>query len=123
MQETPEDREEKEVEKRNDAKWPRAPGFKPSWQKFKAKNPQISDGMTTFDRCKRAVPPKPLPPKMKDHKLGGPLRGYMECHLDSDVLLIYKPMPKGAIKLLRVCEHADLAGPKAKALAKQLKQE
>ncbi len=46
----------------------------------------------------------------------------MECHLDDDVLLIYKPMPGGAIKLLRVCTHADLKGPKAKVLAKQLKQ-
>jgi len=79
--------------------------------------------MTTFDRCKRAIPPEPLPAKMHDHKLDGPFKGYMECHLDGDVLLIYKPMPNGAVKLFRVCEHADLKGPKAKALAKQLKQE
>ena len=81
-----------------------------------------SEAMTTFNHCKRAVPPQPLPAKMKDHKLDGPLMGYMECHLDHDVLLIYKPMENGAIKLLRVCDHADLKGPKAKALAKRLKQ-
>jgi mRNA-degrading endonuclease YafQ of YafQ-DinJ toxin-antitoxin module len=47
----------------------------------------------------------------------------MECHLDNDALLIYKPLPNGAIKLFRICEHADLKGPKAKALAKGFKQD
>lgn len=79
--------------------------------------------MTTFDRCKRAVPLESLPAKMKDHKLDGSFKGYMECHLDNDVLLIYKPLPNGAIKLFRICDHADLKGPKAKALAKRFKQE
>jgi addiction module RelE/StbE family toxin len=106
---------------RNNQKWPQAIGFKDSWKKFRSD--AISDAMTEFDRCKRSVPPKPLPGKMSDHKLDGPLKGFMECHLDNDVLLIYKPVPGGAIKLLRVCTHADLKGPKAKVLAKQLKQE
>jgi mRNA interferase YafQ len=105
---------------RNNEEWLLAQGFTESWKRFKTD--AISDAMTTFDRCKRAVPPEPLPGKMKDHKLDGPFRGFMECHLDSDVLLLYKPMPNGAIKLFRVCEHADLIGPKAKAMAKQLKQ-
>jgi addiction module RelE/StbE family toxin len=72
--------------------------------------------MTEFDRCKRSIPPQPLPARMKDHKLDGPLKGFMECHLADDVLLIYKPVPGGAIKLLRICTHADLKGPKAKIL-------
>jgi len=79
--------------------------------------------MTTFDRCKRAIPPEPLPAKMNDHKLGGPFAGFMECHLDDDALLIYKTMSNGAIKLYRMCSHDDLKGPKTKALIKQLKQE
>jgi addiction module RelE/StbE family toxin len=115
----PEKREE--ALKRNEEQWPLARGFKESWKRFKTD--VISEAMTTFDRCKRAVPPESLPAKMKDHKLDGPFRGYMECHLGHDALLIYKPMPNGAIKLFRVCEHADLSGPKAKALAKQLKQD
>jgi addiction module RelE/StbE family toxin len=109
-----------EAPKRNDEEWPLAQGFRDSWQRFKTD--VVSDAMTTFDRCKRVVPPEPLPAKMNDHKLDGPLKGFMECHLDDDVLLIYKPMPAGVIKLLRVCTHADLKGPKAKVLAKQLKQ-
>ena len=107
--------------KRNNQKWPQATGFKDSWKQFKTD--AISDAMTEFDRCKRSIPPQPLPGKMSDHKLDGPLKGFMECHLDGDVLLIYKPVSDGAIKLLRVCTHADLRGPKAKVLAKQLKKE
>src|SRR5580658_1204166 len=114
----PRDRDEK---KRNDLPWSQAPGFKASWQRFKVKNPGISDAMTAFDRAKRAVPPEPLPAKMKDHKLDGPLKGFMDCHLDDDVILIYKLQPDRTIKLLRVCEHADLAGPKAKDLKKRIK--
>jgi mRNA interferase YafQ len=107
--------------KRNDEEWPLAIGFKDSWKRFKTE--AISDAMTAFDRCKRSIPPERLPAKMSDHKLDGPFKGYMDCHLDDDVILIYKPMPKGAIKLFRICTHADLKGPKAKVLAKQLKQE
>jgi addiction module RelE/StbE family toxin len=110
-----------EEPKRNDAKWPLASGFKASWEKFKTDD--VCAAMTEFDRCKRSIPPRPLPTKMKDHKLDGPLKDYMECHLAGDVLLIYKLAANGAIKLLRVCTHADLKGPKAKALAKILKSE
>lgn len=110
-----------EAPKRNDAGWVLALGFRDSWQRFKSA--AVSDAMTAFDRCKRAIPPEQLPAKMNDHKLDGPFKGFMECHLDEDVLLIYKPVGSGAIKLFRVCTHADLRGPKAKVLAKQLKKE
>jgi addiction module RelE/StbE family toxin len=119
MPPAPEKREE--LPKRNNVDWPLARGFRESWKKFKTD--AISDAMTTFDRCKRAIPPEPLPAKMNDHKLDGPFKGFNECHLDDDALLIYKPAPKGAIKLFRVCTHDDLKGPKAKVLVRQLKQE
>jgi addiction module RelE/StbE family toxin len=104
---------------RNDAHWSMAPGFRESWKRHKTD--AVSEAMTEFDRYKRSVPPAELPGRMRDHKLDGPLKGFMECHLADDVLLIYKPVAGGAIKLLRVCTHADLKGPKAKTLAKLLK--
>jgi addiction module RelE/StbE family toxin len=110
-----------EPKKRNEESWPLAEGFKNSWKKFMSD--VVSAAMTTFDRHKRAIPTQQLPAKMRDHKLDGPLKGFMECHLDDDALLIYKPMKNGAIKLYRMCSHADLKGPKAKVLKKQLKTE
>src|ERR1700738_1488875 len=110
-----------EAPKRNNVDWELALGFKNSWQRFKTD--AIREAMTTFDRCTRSTPPEPLPAKMNDHKLDGPFKGFMECHFDNDVLLIYKPIANGGIKLFRICTHADLKGPKGKVLAKQLKKE
>jgi mRNA-degrading endonuclease YafQ of YafQ-DinJ toxin-antitoxin module len=70
--------------------------FRPLPRSPSVKTDVISEAMTTFDRCKRAVPPEILPATMKDHKLNGPFKGYMECHLEHEALLIYKPMPNGA---------------------------
>jgi addiction module RelE/StbE family toxin len=108
---------------KREVEWPLAPGFKASWKKYKSQYPEIGEAMTVFDRHKRADPPRQLPGKMKDHKLDGPLSGYMDCHLADDVILIYKPIGRGACKLYRICQHADLRGPKAKTLAKLLKEE
>ena len=33
---------------------------------------------------------EPLPPKYKDHKLSGKFKGYRECHINPDWLLVYK---------------------------------
>jgi addiction module RelE/StbE family toxin len=90
-----------EAPKRNEEAWTLALGFKDSWAKYKTE--AISEAMTAFDRCKRAIPPEPLPAKMHDHKLDGPFKGYMECHLDDDVLLIYKPVAGGTIGRSNYC--------------------
>jgi addiction module RelE/StbE family toxin len=105
----------------NNVEWELAPGFRDSWRQYLKVHPAIKRSMTEFDRCKRSIPQKPLPGKMNDHKLDGPLKGYYDCHLDDDVILLYKPIPNGGIKLLRICEHADLKGPKAKILVRQLR--
>ncbi|MFZ3048617.1 MAG: type II toxin-antitoxin system YafQ family toxin [Desulfatirhabdiaceae bacterium] len=33
--------------------------------------------------------PEPLPPDFKDHKLKGKWHDFRECHIESDLLLIY----------------------------------
>jgi mRNA-degrading endonuclease YafQ of YafQ-DinJ toxin-antitoxin module len=63
-----------------EVKWELAPGFKASWKKFKKEFPEIRAAMKVFNDCKRANPPAQLPGKMKDHKLDGPLKGFMDCH-------------------------------------------
>jgi mRNA-degrading endonuclease YafQ of YafQ-DinJ toxin-antitoxin module len=105
---------------KQEVEWELAPGFKDSWKRYLEANPGIKSAMTEFDRCKRANPPTPLPGKMADHKLVGPLKGFMDCHLADDIILIYKPIANGGIKLFLLCEHADLKGPKARSLRKRL---
>jgi mRNA interferase YafQ len=107
--------EEREV------KWEASEGFRQSYSKYLEVYPDIKSAMADFNRCKRAKPPQQLPGKMKDHKLDGPLRGYMDCHLADDVILIYKPIANGAIKLLLVCEHADIKGKRAAVTRQRFK--
>jgi mRNA interferase YafQ len=52
---------------------------------------------------------KPLPAKHEDHSLTGPWRGYRDCHIEPDWLLIYRD--NGVeIELVRTGSHADIFG-------------
>lgn len=52
---------------------------------------------------------QPLPAKHRDHALSGNYRGYRECHIQPDWLLIYKIEPqKLLLTLIRTGSHSDL---------------
>lgn len=52
---------------------------------------------------------KKLPPKYRDHELGGDYNGYRECHITPDWLLIYKIKQNELILLVtRTGTHSDL---------------
>ncbi len=42
---------------------------------------------------------EPLPPKYKDHKLGGKFKGYRECHINPDWLLVYQKTARKPLAL------------------------
>jgi len=85
--------------------------FRDSYRAFKDENPKIVKPMETFAHRKLAIPAVPLPNGMNDHALKGVLAGYRECHLDGDVLLIYK-IERNVVRPLLVCTHSDLKGPR-----------
>lgn len=66
-----------------------------------------------LDRLKEAVrllaQAKPLPRDMRDHDLLGNHKGYRECHLSGDTLLIYK-LAEEEVRLARIGSHAELFG-------------
>ena len=52
---------------------------------------------------------KVLDPKYKDHKLTGKYEGYRECHVEPDLLLIYRIYEEQLILyLVRVGSHSEL---------------
>ena len=52
---------------------------------------------------------EPLPPEKKDHILHGNYKGYRECHVRPDLLLIYKIKDKELeLVLFRTGTHSDL---------------
>lgn len=52
---------------------------------------------------------QPLPPEYKDHELIGNFKGFRECHVQNDWLLIYKIYHSELVlSLERTDTHADL---------------
>jgi mRNA interferase YafQ len=49
----------------------------------------------------------PLPPKCKDHPLGGDWKRHRDCHIEPDWLLIYK-IDGDDLYLVRTGTHSDL---------------
>jgi mRNA interferase YafQ len=49
-----------------------------------------------------------LAPEDRDHELTGDWKGFRECHVGRDVLLIYDLRADGAIIFTRAGSHADL---------------
>jgi mRNA interferase YafQ len=50
---------------------------------------------------------KPLPPRHRDHPLGGEWKGFRDCHMEPDWLLIYK-IDGHDLHLVRTGTHSDL---------------
>jgi mRNA interferase YafQ len=50
----------------------------------------------------------PLPPEYFDHDLAGEWKGFRECHIGGDFLLIYDLRQDGSIVFTRAGTHADL---------------
>jgi mRNA interferase YafQ len=48
-----------------------------------------------------------LPPKLRDHALAGDRKGWRDCHIEPDWLLIYKLLPDELV-LGRTGSHSDL---------------
>jgi mRNA interferase YafQ len=49
----------------------------------------------------------PLPPRFRDHSLGGNWKRYRDCHIEPDWLLIYR-IDGDSLYLIRTGTHADL---------------
>ena len=49
-----------------------------------------------------------LPEKYKPHRLIGDYAGFMECHVENDLLLIWLDPEENIIKLVRLGSHSEL---------------
>ena len=49
-----------------------------------------------------------LPEKYKPHRLIGDYAGFMECHVESDLLLLWVDPQENIIKLVRLGSHSEL---------------
>jgi addiction module toxin, RelE/StbE family len=51
-----------------------------------------------------------LPEKYCDHALSGDWSGYRECHIKSDLLLVYRKSGQDMLRLARLGSHSELFG-------------
>jgi len=51
----------------------------------------------------------PLPDKLADHGLSGTWRGFRDCHIKPDLVLIYEK-PEGVLRLARLGSHSEVFG-------------
>ncbi|MDY4409222.1 MAG: type II toxin-antitoxin system YafQ family toxin [Prevotella sp.] len=50
----------------------------------------------------------PIPAQYRPHMLKGAYKGYMECHIESDLLLIWFDPNTDIIELVRIGSHSEL---------------
>lgn len=79
--------------------------FKKDLKRYKYKI-EIIDKLEVL--LKLLVNGQPIPAENKPHILTGNYRGYMECHVESDTLLIWWDKEDGIIKLVRFGSHSEL---------------
>lgn len=82
--------------------------FKKDLKRYKHKT-EIIDKLE--DILKLLVNGLPIPAENRPHVLTGNYRGYMECHVESDtllMLLIWWDKEEGIIKLVRFGTHSEL---------------
>lgn len=54
------------------------------------------------------VEDEPLPDAQRDHALVGNWKGYRECHVKPDLLLIYSTEEQDTLRLARLGSHSEL---------------
>lgn len=79
--------------------------FKKDLKRYKHK-PEVIDKLEEI--LKLLVNNLPIPEANRPHVLTGNYRGYMECHVESDTLLIWWNRDVGVIKLVRFGTHSEL---------------
>ncbi len=79
--------------------------FKKDLKKYQ-NNPRKMDGLEKMIKYLRDT--GTVPNEYKPHPLVGNYKGYMECHIENDYLLIWFDEIMDIIKLVRLGSHSEL---------------
>lgn len=85
--------------------------FKKDYKRVKANPRHAHDVQTLFEGIALLLAQdQPLPEDCKDHVLIGDWKGYRECHLKPDLLLIYRKAEPEVLRLARLGSQSELFG-------------
>jgi len=79
--------------------------FKKDLKRYK-NQPDRIDKLKVVLRCLQQE--EPIPQEYKPHRLLGEYKDCMECHIESDTLLIWLDENMGIVKLIRFGTHSEL---------------
>lgn len=75
------------------------------------KREQKSDaniGTVLADVLELLVSDTQLPQKLRDHGLSGDWKGFRDCHIKPDLVLIYEKVGDDLLRLVRLGSHSEL---------------
>lgn len=81
--------------------------FKKDYKRFR-NNP--SKVMKLMEILRKLENEEPIPSENRPHLLSGNYKGYMECHIEGDYLLIWYDPDDNYIDLVRLGSHSELFG-------------
>ncbi|NOU11383.1 MAG: type II toxin-antitoxin system YafQ family toxin [Nitrospira sp.] len=87
----------------------RATAFKRDFKRVKA-TPRHSKDIDALLSAvlEKLVADHALPRSTRDHELSGNWKGYRECHLKPDLLLMYRKPDADTLRLVRLGSHSEL---------------
>jgi mRNA interferase YafQ len=89
----------------------RASAFKKDFKRVKASPRHARDiDVLLATIVAMLVVDRPLPDSNRDHALGGDWRGYRDCHVKPDLVLIYRKPDSETLRLARLGSHSELFG-------------
>ena len=89
----------------------RASAFKKDFKRVKASPRHARDiDVMIATIVAMLVVDRPLPESNRDHALGGDWRGYRDCHVKPDLVLIYRKPDSETLRLARLGSHSELFG-------------
>jgi mRNA interferase YafQ len=80
--------------------------FKRDWKRQEKRGKDMAKAKAVIEALQHH---RPLEARHRDHALSGPWRGWRDCHVEPDWVLIYKK-ESGELRLARLGTHSDLFG-------------
>ena len=81
--------------------------FRKDFKRYRNKHDKVEELRTITKLFEEG---KPIPPEYFPHRLSGEYKGFMECHIESDYLLIWFDESQKTVVFERLGTHHELFG-------------
>jgi len=82
--------------------------FKKDYKREKKSDPDLDSNLVQVIGL--LVSDAELPERLRDHGLAGDWKGFRDCHVRPDLVLIYEKIGKDVLSLSRLGSHSELFG-------------